>query len=217
MPFMSEAVTYAIWRNLAYRQTGIDDLESVVWVMLWFFSHYIPRGVGEGWSPVKYLDDVASHPSTRSEPATPRTKLSAAMLSPSPAVESTSRKRSFVDSGNPRKRPRQNLPDDPLKPFFSSYGDARYMKYTLKNSGSLVKPWGWDSGAVKALFVEIWSLDGWEKLLPHLELDFNPRAKRLPETIEEEERMSHFSNLVQELKRIFQDAAQHATEYYAVN
>src|ERR1700733_6320819 len=125
MPFMSEAVIFAIWRDVAYRQTGIDDLEAVIWVFLWFFFHYTPCGVGEGWSAVKYLDDVASHSSMRTEPATPRTRPSSKILSPSPAAGSTSRKRSLADSGNSRKRPRQNLPDDPLKPFFSSYDDAK--------------------------------------------------------------------------------------------
>lgn len=68
---MSEAVAFAISKHMTYRQTGIDDLESVVWVLLWFFCHYIRQGVGKGWAPFQYQEEVASRPSMSTAPATP--------------------------------------------------------------------------------------------------------------------------------------------------
>jgi len=215
MPFMSEAVLYAIQSNQTYKQTGIDDLESVVWVLLWFFFHYTPHDVGDGWEPVQYQDDVASRPSMSAEPATPRMKLLPSVLSPGPAAGSTPRKRSPVDSGSSRKRARSNIPRDPLTDFFCSYSSAQNMKGFLKLSGSFPPHLhrGWNSIAVARLFVEIWSLEGWQALLPRIP-GFSPIDMRLPGNTTEKERISRFSELVQKLKGIFQLAAQQATEYY---
>ena len=214
MPFMSEAVTYAIWKDEMYRQTGIDDLESVVWVLLWFFCHYIPRGVGKGWTPFQYQEDIASRPSMSAEPATPRTKLLPSMPLHGPAARSTSRKRSLVDSGSSRKRARLGLPSDPLMLLISSYDSAQSKKSSLKASWSIPElPPGWNTTVVDRLFAEIWSLDGWEVLLPRISR-FHVNSKRLPAETTEEDRLWHFSKLVQDLKRIFQHAAQHATMYY---
>ena len=211
MPFMSEAVVFAIRRGVTYQQTGIDDLESVVWVLLWFFTHYIPRGgVGEGWSPVKYPEDVASH-SMSADPATPQTKPSSGMLSPSPTTGLASRKCSLVD---PRTSTMPNLSEDPLRAFFASYDTAKSKKLDLKVSGTLAfDPPGWNSAAVDSLFARIWSLDSWTLLLPRIHR-FNPSRQRLPEGTTEKERMVYFSKLVQDLKEIFQSAAQHAMQYY---
>ena len=210
MPFMSEAVVYAIWNNKTYRQTGIDDLESVVWVLLWFFCHYTPHGMGKGWAPFRYQEDVASRPTMSAEPATPRTRLLPGM-----PLRSTSRKRSLADSGSSRKRARPGLPRDPLQAFFSSYEAAEAQKGKFKLSGSFPShlPHGWNGSVVANLFVEIWSLEGWQALLPRIP-GFNPIHKRLPEETTAEGRILCFLELVQALKRIFQHAAQRATAYY---
>jgi len=208
MPFMSEAVAYAIWSNQTYQQTGIDDLESVVWVLLWFFFHYAPRDVDNGWELTQYRDDVASRPSMSGEPT--RTRL----FPSTPLPGSTSRKRSPADSGSSRKRARLDLALDPLMAFFSSYRAAESQKMKFK-SGSFPPdlPHGWKSPAVAGLFLAIWSLEGWQVLLPRIP-GFNLLHKRLPEETTEEGRMSRFSELVQNLKSIFQRAARQATEYY---
>jgi hypothetical protein len=215
MPFMSAAVAYAIQSNKTYQQTGIDDLESLVWLLLWFFFHYTPRAVGDGWEPCPYQDDVASRPSMSAEPATPRMKLLPSVLSPGPTAGSTSRKRSLADSGSSRKRARSGLPRDPLVDFISSYSSAKNMKGFLKLSGSFPPHLhrGWNSIAVARLFVEIWSLEGWQALLPRIP-GFSPIDMRLPEKTTDKERMLCFSELVQKLKGIFQLAAQQAAEYY---
>src|SRR6266849_5350935 len=207
MPFMSEAVVNAIWNNQTYKQTGIDDLESVVWVLLWFFFHYAPR-VGYGWESIQYQDDVASRPSMGAEPTRTRPVPSMSLRG------STSRKRSPADSGSSRKRARLDLARDPLMLFFSSYQTAEFLKMKCK-SGFLPPdlPRGWKRQALSDLFLEIWSLEGWQALLPHIP-GFNLLHKRLPKDTTPERRMSCFSELVQALKGIFQRAAQQATEYY---
>ena len=213
MPFMSAAVAYAIQSNKTYQQTGIDDLESVVWVLLWFFFHYTPRAVGDGWEPCLYQDDVASRPSMSAEPATPRMKLLPTVLSPGPTAGSTSRKRSLADSGSSRKRARSGLPRDPLVAFISSYSTAHAMKTSFKTGTFPDLNCGWNSIAVAGLFLDIWSLEGWQALLPRIP-GFNRIGKRLPERTTKEGRMSCFLELVQKLKEIFQLAAQQAAEYY---
>lgn len=87
LPFMSEAVLFALKREAPYKQTGIDDLESLVWVLYWFFHHFKPAGYDNGWQPVPYKQDVAS-------------QTSVARVFVPTTVQSTSRKRFSSSSVN---------------------------------------------------------------------------------------------------------------------
>lgn len=61
--FMSEAVLFALNKTLPYKQDAVDDLESLMWVLLWFFYHYKPNLLDRGWTRIRYAQDPVTQSS----------------------------------------------------------------------------------------------------------------------------------------------------------
>ena len=215
MPYMSEAVLLSLRTGVTYKQTGIDDLESVVWVLLWFFYHTEPRGPDAGWDKLVFETDMAFRCSENVE-------LNSSAAS---CASDTSQSHGVPDLFNQRRLKKQSasIPisrvesnrkvsrPDPLNDFVFSLDSARGAKQRLKNLGPLPGDAfeGWDFRAVKSLWTKIWDLKGWKRLMPSW---VNPRDEIAPLT--EDEGKAQFLQLVKGLEEIFEYAALHVDAYY---
>lgn len=223
---MSEVVLCAMERDTAYKQTGIDDLESLVWVLVWFFVHTEPRGYEKGWD---YLQDAASYSSVNewvwntSKCSSSRPEHTRGSIVGSKGlgnVELGSRpelKHASPSSSTPRSnKRRRTMPAgfiDTLQLWLSpSYG-ARSSKVAIKTAGILPKDFrGWDSSTITWLFTRIWKLRQWDDLRPDLEgLRLDPSPSR---DWDDGRKKESFATLVKELKTIYNDVADHAKDFY---
>ncbi|KAF8344173.1 uncharacterized protein EI90DRAFT_53860 [Cantharellus anzutake] len=104
--FMSEAVLVAIYSGQTHSQSGVDDLESLMWVLLWFFYHTCPHENERGWTHLLYNMNFVSH------------------TSPPPSME--------ADGKCLKLRPVSVRGQDPLYFFLSDAYLASLMKSTTK-------------------------------------------------------------------------------------
>lgn len=229
MAFMSEAVLFAIEDKLTYKQDAVDDLESLMWVLLWFFYHYKPHLPNSGWTRIRYAQDLVTQSSANkalvmrehvSEPSSlpsisdlPLEQLS---LSPEPPSRNPGSGRSSSRRSKPP--PTQNnshsssLPPDPLAAWVSSYGGANVAKGFIKLATQLPTPLdNWDKYCVSSLFKKIWQIKHWEHLLPDLPgfRGFTDRPGLDPLV-----RKELVEGLVKELEEIFNRAADQADTFY---
>jgi hypothetical protein len=224
---MSEAVLIALERKLPYKQTGIDDLESVVWVLYWFFHHFKPRKFGDGWDAVQYAQDVASQ-TTVNRAVLPATAQSS--LRPPSAAEPSaggqgshpssqpgqppSRKRrspfaSGGDGSNKKACPSPSRLEDPLEVWFSKRETAHDNKSNIKYNG-VEKPFEhWNSSRLISFFDNIWLLPEWACLSG---IGLRRFDRRRPNHIPE----SSFATLVQKLSGQFNQAADDVRDFYPI-
>lgn len=167
---MSEAVHDAIARKLPYRQTGVDDLESLVWVLHWFFHHFAPKEYNNGWKSVRYKGSSPNAPAD-SQPTTTRRSSPNAISIPKVEV-SDMRSKSFTSPPSTQYVLGHSHPDDrslhlevndPLAFWLTSHWNASQIKCGMKRSmkGQFHH---WNSDHIQKFFTDIWKFPEWDIL-----------------------------------------------------
>lgn len=179
---MSEAVLFALKNKLPYEQDAVDDLESLMWVLLWFFYHYKPNLPERGWTRIRYAQDLVrqysantalvgrEHVSERSSlPSISNLPLE--QRSPDPERPGRSRNpgsgRSSTQTSKPPPTQKESCsrssPLDPLFHWVSPYGRADEAKGFMKILPRLPESLNnWDNECVLMLFAKIWRIKHWE-------------------------------------------------------